>query len=236
MKNYPDNSQSIYIPSWFFHDIILQVKDRDELKILLLIIHLIRQKKIYPGFIAAGEITSDVLIRRNINSDDADELGRLIEKVLTNAVDYGMLLKLTYKSGGNVKDLYFMNTAGSQNTIDKFKAGKIILKGIEGEAEGLSPKEEIKNIYSLYEQNIGMLTPIIAEQLKLAEKTYPADWIQDAFHEAVDLNKRNWRYIQRILENWATEGKSDGTNRRNIKKDKDPDRFIKGKYGHMVQR
>jgi DNA replication protein len=235
MKNYPDNSQSIYVPSWFFHDIIQQVKDRNELIILLLIIHLIRQKKVYPGFIAADEIINDVLLRRNINSNDAG-LGRLIDKALSNAVDYGMLLKVTCKTGGKAKDIYFMNTAGSQNTIDKFNAGKITLKGIESEVAGLSPKEEISNIYSLYEQNIGMLTPIIAEQLKLAEKTYPANWIQDAFHEAVDLNKRNWRYIQRILENWATEGKSDGTNRRNIEKDKDPDRFIRGKYGHMVQR
>ena len=63
------------------------------------------------------------------------------------------------------------------------------------------------NIFVLYEQNIGPLTPLLAEELMEAEDTYPAAWIEDAFREAVELNKRSWRYIQRILERWAAEGK-----------------------------
>jgi len=46
---------------------------------------------------------------------------------------------------------------------------------------------------------------------------------------------RSWRYIARILERWASEGKDSGKYKRDIKKD-DPDKYIKGKYGHLVQR
>jgi DnaD/phage-associated family protein len=80
-----------------------------------------------------------------------------------------------------------------------------------------------------------MLTPMVAEELKEAEKLYPQDWIGDAIKEAVNQNKRNWRYISAILERWSTEGRGDGTYRRDFKKT-DPDKYIKGKYGHMVQR
>ena len=61
----------------------------------------------------------------------------------------------------------------------------------------------------LYEQNIGMLTPMIADELRDAERHYPAEWIADAFREAVELNKRSWRYVVRILERWRVEGRKD---------------------------
>ena len=79
-----------------------------------------------------------------------------------------------------------------------------------------------------------MLTPMIAEELREAEKLYPEGWIRDAIKEAVSLNKRSIRYIVRILERWSAEGKSDGTYRRYSKTD--PDKYIKGKYGHIVRR
>jgi DnaD/phage-associated family protein len=80
-----------------------------------------------------------------------------------------------------------------------------------------------------------MLTPIIAEELKEAEKLYPYTWIRDAINIAVTQNKRKWNYISTILERWSTEGRDNGAYRRDSKKE-DPDKYIKGKYGHMVRR
>jgi DNA replication protein len=66
---------------------------------------------------------------------------------------------------------------------------------------------ERPNIFVLYEQNIGLLTPLIAEDLKDAADQYPMEWIEAAFREAVHQNKRNWRYISAILRRWETEGR-----------------------------
>ncbi len=63
------------------------------------------------------------------------------------------------------------------------------------------------DIYTLYEQNIGSLTPILSERLREAEKLYPAAWVEEAFEEAVNYNRRSWAYIVRILENWANDGR-----------------------------
>jgi DnaD/phage-associated family protein len=63
------------------------------------------------------------------------------------------------------------------------------------------------DIYTLYEQNIGALTPILSERLREAENLYPAAWIEEAFAEAVNYNRRSWAYIIRILENWVTNGR-----------------------------
>src|SRR5438105_5231436 len=66
---------------------------------------------------------------------------------------------------------------------------------------------ERPNIFVLYEQNIGLLSPLLADQLKDAADQYPPEWIEAAFREAVQYNKRKWSYISAILRRWETEGR-----------------------------
>jgi DnaD/phage-associated family protein len=132
-----------------------------------------------------------------------------LRQALDSAVEHGTLLHSTSNINGMLGDVYSL-------TVDSYQPPTI-------------------NIFDLYEQNIGMIGPMIAEELKEAEKIYPPQWIEEALKEAVALNKRSWRYIARILERWASEGKDSGEYKRDIKKD-DPDKYIKGKYGRFVKR
>lgn len=69
------------------------------------------------------------------------------------------------------------------------------------------------NIFTLYQKEIGLITPMIADDLKDAEKEYTEDYIEDAIHEAVRRNKRSWGYIASILKTWKAQGhKSIGGN------------------------
>jgi DNA replication protein len=74
-------------------------------------------------------------------------------------------------------------------------------------ASNVQVQVERPNIFVLYEQNIGLLSPLIAEDLKDAADQYPAEWIEAAFREAVQHNKRKWTYIRAILRRWETEGR-----------------------------
>lgn len=65
-------------------------------------------------------------------------------------------------------------------------------------------------IFTVYEQNIGMLTSIIADDLKEIEATFPAGWFEDAVKEAVRANARNLKYVWAILKRWQTEGRGNG--------------------------
>jgi DnaD/phage-associated family protein len=132
-----------------------------------------------------------------------------IRQALNSAVEHGTLLHSTLNINGVLEDVYSL-------TDDSRQPPAI-------------------NIFALYEQNIGIITPMIAEELKEADKLYPPQWIEEAFKEAVTLNKRSWKYIARILERWASEGKDSGEYRRDIKKD-GPDKYVKGRYGHLVKR
>ena len=66
--------------------------------------------------------------------------------------------------------------------------------------------EPTADIFTLYEQNIGAITPLIADDLKDAEQRYPAEWVRAAIRESVEANKRSWRYIASILRRWESEG------------------------------
>ncbi|MFW6118484.1 MAG: DnaD domain-containing protein [Chloroflexota bacterium] len=134
---------------------------------------------------------------------------KTIRQALKSAVEHGALLRSTLNINGVIEDVYSLT--------------------------GDSRQPSTVNIFALYEQNIGIITPMIAEELKEAEKIYPPQWIEEAFKEAVTLNKRSWKYIARILERWASEGKDSGEYRRDVKKD-GSDKYIKGRYGHLVQR
>jgi DNA replication protein len=138
------------------------------------------------------------------------ELGEeTLRQALNSAVEHGALLHSTLNINGMLEDVYSL-------TVDSRQPPTI-------------------NIFTLYEQNIGIIQALIAEELKEAEKLYPPQWIEEAFKEAVTLNKRSWRYIARILERWASEGKDSGEYKRHTKA-YGPDKYVKGKYGHFVKR
>jgi DNA replication protein len=151
-------------------------------------------------------VTYKELLSRESMATMGDET---LRQALNSAVEHGTLLHSTLNINGVPEDVYSLTTE--------------------------SPQPPAINIFALYEQNIGIITPMIAEELKEANKLYPPQWIEEAFKEAVTLNKRSWKYIARILERWASEGKDSGEHRRDVKKD-GSDKYIKGRYGHLVQR
>lgn len=95
----------------------------------------------------------------------------------------------------------------------------------EEEEEDKEKEEEYSgggNIFKQYESCIGIITPVMADKLKLAEQEYSAEWITKAFEIAVEKNARNWSYVHAILERWKTSGFDDGKKpRKNGKNDID---------------
>lgn len=63
-----------------------------------------------------------------------------------------------------------------------------------------------KNLFKLYEENIGILTPLISEELKDIAGEYPPEWFEEAVKEACEANTRKLSYIRAILKRWRVEG------------------------------
>jgi len=65
------------------------------------------------------------------------------------------------------------------------------------------------NNFSLYESNIGPLTPLIADALIFAEKTYTPEWVGLAILEAAKSNVRKLKYIEGVLRGYQERGSPD---------------------------
>jgi len=231
---FPARMQFTPVPNLFFSRLLPQINDMAELKTSLHILETLYHKRSYPRFATYGELLANKSLMSSL-SQIAKPADEVLRNALGMATKRGTILHVALDKDGKDEDIYFLNTEADKQAMAKIKSGELRLPGLKAEKQAYIETEEPPDIYTLYEQNIGMLTPMIAEELREAENLYPEIWIRDAIKEAVNQNKRKWRYIAAILERWATEGRGDGTYQRDFKKT-DPNKYIKGKYGHMVRR
>jgi len=234
-KGFPAKMQFTSIPNLFFSSLLPQIDDLAELKTTLHVFEGLYRKKGYPRFVTCRELLSNTSLMNSLR-EAAKPPPEALRNALEMATKRGTLLHLVLDRDGVPEDIYFLNTDYNRQVVTKIQNGELALSGLKAGGQAYIDTEEQSDIFTLYEQNIGMLTPMIAEELREAEQLYPETWIKDAIKEAVALNKRSWRYIARILERWSSEGRSDGTHRRDFAKKTDPDKYIKGKYGHVVRR
>lgn len=165
-----------------------------------------------------------------------ERLRQGLEQAVARGTLLRIHLKLLSEISGEEEVIvwYFFNTARSRKVVNGLQGAEMVpvsllergeqvaqarMSGARVgrhaamEQDGHQEKARVKvqverpNIFVLYEQNIGLLTPMIANQLEDAADRYPADWIESAFSEAVQRNKRNWKYINAILRRWETEGR-----------------------------
>lgn len=224
---FPQDARFGGIPRVFFSQLLPEIDDLAELKVTIHLLHILYEKKGYPRFVTDSDLISDKVLMRGVGDENT------LRGALDRAVRRGTMLHLTMENDGRPVTLYFLNTESDREARSRVESGEIDVGVLHG-AEPSAVSGEKPNIFTLYEENIGMLSPMIAELLKDAEKRYPPSWIEDAFKEAVSLNKRNWKYIEAILRRWENEGKGHGETGRGSKADRD--RYIKDKYGPLVKR
>jgi DnaD/phage-associated family protein len=135
---------------------------------------------------------------------------------IERAVARGTFLHVNVESADGRMDLYFLNTEKGRTAVEGISKGE--WRPNPDEDEPITLLIERPNVFILYEQNIGPLTPLIADELRDAEQTYPIRWIEEAIQKAVENNVRKWRYVLGILERWRQEGKQDGNTRRDTQK------------------
>jgi DNA replication protein len=232
-KGFPSKMRFTAVPDFFLNRLLPQISDINELKTTLHIFQTLYHKRGYPRFTSYKELLANKSLMSSLKGEEPPD--KALRRALDMAAERGTIIHLELERDGEPEDIYFLNTESDRQAAARTQKGEIKLTGLKSREPAYVNTEEPPDIFTLYEQNIGMLTPLIADELRDAEQLYPQSWIRDAINEAVALNKRSWRYIARILENWSAEGRSDGTHRRDSKKT-DPDKYIKQKYGHMVQR
>jgi DNA replication protein len=201
----------VTIPHEFLHDVVVDITSPEEMQVTLAVFRLASELEGEETPLAERAILRDGPLRQAMKksgiSNDPDE------RILTGldlAVGRGTLLRFVATRGRKESFWYYLNTPVNRHTIAAMERGALSPPAIiwEGKSEPKVTADQ-PNAFRLYEQNIGPLTPLIADQITQAIRDYPGDWIEDAIGEAVSYNRRSWRYIVRILENWKATGRRD---------------------------
>ncbi len=192
----------VRIPEPFFRELLPHIDDLDELKITLYVFWQLEQMNAPVRFLRQADFLSD---RALLNALGGSE--KRLQAALEKAVTRGTLLQVEAEADGEPIPCYFLNTPRGRAAVDAIRQG--IWQPTTSDTASPSLELERPNIFALYEEHIGPLTPLIADALKEAEQTYPADWIKDAFRIAVENNVRRWRYIAAILDSWQREGRDE---------------------------
>ena len=212
------------LPQTFFTSILPGVEDIGELKLTLYLFQLLYRKRGAPRCVSDRELLADRSLRQALRrKGDPRAPEERLRAALELSVARGTLLRVRVRVDGEIVSWYFFNSDRSRRAVARLLRGELApeaLLDLEGDDGGRDAQDtralsgrmlievERPTIFLLYEQNVGLLTPLVAEELREAEERYPAEWIEEAFRVAIQQNKRKWSYIRAILKRWETEGKA----------------------------
>lgn len=220
-KGFPAGAKATVVPSVFFSELLPQIEDASELRVTLYLFYALGRRHGYPRFVTERELRAEGPLLASLgDGGDVEPLDELA-RGLALAVERGSVLRLELEQNGLHEALITTSTPANRRAFEQIRDGRIPL-GRTLPPEAGAPASQRENVFHLYEQNIGPLTPLVAEELKEAEQLYPYEWLEEALREAALQNKRSWRYAAAILQRWATEGRtretagraSDGTTAR----------------------
>ena len=213
-KGFTDSESFTQLPDTFFHQLLNQIDDTAELKVTLYCLWRVEHMD--------GPLRA--LQESDFNEKELGLSANEIRPGLEKAVKRGSLLNVK-----NDETVYFLlNSPRGRAVVQAIESGNW-----NADSAGSNVAFERPNIFRLYEENIGPLTPLIADALKDAEETYSAEWIADTIDLAVRNNKRSWKYCEAILKRWKEEGRGEKQDRRDAEKDRD--KYIKGEYSDYIE-
>ncbi|MDF1513982.1 MAG: DnaD domain protein [Anaerolineae bacterium] len=225
-SGFPDGKHTLVsLPEPFFSQLVPVIDDLDELKVTVIVLwRLSQMQSAAAPWVTMTEMHTDQVLENALLESKHGAFINALDRALDKAAARGTLLSCDWQlADGSIEKRFFANSPRGRAAVSAMRRGE-------------APKRYVladrPNIFTLYEQNIGPLTAMISEDLADAETMFPEDWIEDAFHEAVQLNIRNWKYIFAILKRWQEEGR-DEVGRRD--RETDPKRYTEGKYGHLIQ-
>lgn len=207
------------VPDHLFNSLLEEIDDPAELKVTLRGLWLSHQKKGTLRGVSGEELLNDRVLLQGLKAAGQDPR-EAVRRGLDRAVKRRTFL--AYQPDPRRPDyrLYAVNTDSVRRALQRAGSGDFQAPGDVTEEPAVEPSPDEKpNIYALYENNIGTIAPMLAEQLKEAEELYPWAWISEAFQIAVAHNKRSWAYISTILRRWSDEGKGHGEPGRHSKED-----------------
>ncbi len=218
-KSLPSTTTFTPVPDPLLGDVLQSIDSLAELKCILRALWHIHRKKGALRCVTLGELRADPVLQSELDGEE-------IEEAMNGGARRGIFARASVTTERGRATLFVLNQEAQRAALRRAVAGTLTLPQGDEDSTAEPPRAKNRpNVFAVYEQEIGMITPLIAEELKAAESEYSQGWIEDAIREAARNGKRSWNYIRAILRRWEREGKSDGKFGRHSKA-RNPRRYI----------
>jgi DNA replication protein len=222
----PSQERLIRIPESFFTQVLAASQDIQVQKLTLFAFWLLEIQERDPKYLTQEDFFAQEAVCLAFQTKKSTDPLPTIKDALEKTVLAGILLQMNFPGSTTDQKIYFINSPKGRASAAALANGDWKLDFRH--TQPVRAQIQKSNIFKLYEDHIGAITPIMAEYLQDAETQYPDDQIREAFEIAVSKNVRNWRYIEAILKRWQENGK-DGESRQNT--EKPWQKYLEGEYG-----
>lgn len=191
------------LPAQLFVELFPEIDDEAELRVTLYALYAIGRRRGELRAIRGSELSVESPLVRSLEHIGGDAV---LASALERAVSRGSLLSCSLDDG---ETLYFVNSEGGRRNLLRVRSGAIEVPGAA--PVSAPPRARLTRPAEVYENEIGALSPTIADALLEATERYPQTWVVDALQLAAKNNARSWRYAEAILRRWEAEGRDNET-------------------------
>ncbi len=193
-----DDYAGTRVPNAVLGRVLTSIDDADVIKLVLRAVWLLERQRGYPRYIAVEELQRDRVLSNVFVNTVAQE------RALDTVIEYGVLAKVVIN--GNV--CLMLNTESAQRAAMDGPIASAVLGTTNADDDWDAPPASSmpSDAFRAYEDNIGLLSPMIRESILAALEDFTDDDITRAIRIAVENESRSWSFVAGVLRRWSREG------------------------------
>ena len=203
--------EEVLIPARLLIDLLSGIDSLAETRLTLYCYQQIGRLSEQDAWLCVGELRSDPVLQSLMSGlsqlhTPQEVLDDALEKALVRNSLLG--LELPGTDGEPSDKALFLNTEAGRRLRAEMDATGTAVRG-DG---SIPPNARLAESepFRLYHQNFGLLTPVLADQLRSLIEDFPLSWVCEAMEIAIVRNKKALAYVKAILNRWEQEARESG--------------------------
>lgn len=209
IKGFPlaDDFATTRVPNAVLGRVLSTTDDSNEIKLILRAIWLLEHQRGYPRYITRDDLRRDRVLSVAI-PDQSD-----FDRILKSAIERDVFVEASI----NDNTCLMLNTESARRALIEISPTTDNLNKDDNGWETAATSAGPVDAFRAYEENIGILSPMIRQSILAALEDFTDEDITHAVRIAVENESRSWSSVAGVLRRWARDGipheRTDGTAR-----------------------
>ena len=192
----PDDFRTTRVPNAVLGRMLSSIDEIDEIKLILRAIWLLERQRGYPRYITCDDLRRDRVLSVTI-PDRSD-----FDRILRLTIEHGIFIQISI----NNNICLMFNTDSARRASIEVSSSAVSLNKDGDYWETPAISNAPADAFRAYEENIGILSPMIRQSILAALEDFTDEDISHAVRIAVENESRSWSFVAGVLRRWARDG------------------------------